>query len=212
MFFSLVFLLAMEIIGSGASLPEVKDFNVVLSKELEFRVDDYKTAFVGRVVDYQNPDDPNESVRVYYRQVAIVSERAKEKNSTESGGRDRNSTNLNYHLKRETEAIDRAQRAIDTFAYVQWRTVRDSRTGQDVKIGHFQIWLLDSSGVWAYHVQPADTKSLLEPSPFSEPSKTDPKKRIIVGIKFTLENTMHIVRIDQDNIVASVKEASDDKK
>ena len=124
MFIALPVLLVMAIIGSGTGPPDVKNFTPVLSKELEFRIDDYKTAFVGRVVDYQNPNDLNEFVRVYYRQVALVSERAKENNNKGTDD-DVNLSNLNYHTKNETESLHRVQLATDAFAYVNWRTVRD---------------------------------------------------------------------------------------
>lgn len=202
MFIALAVSLAMGI-ASNLAPPDVKNFNMVLTKELEFRIDDCKTGFVGRVVVYQNPDDPNEFVRVYYRQVAIVSERACENNITEAGGRNRNSSNQNYHLKQETESLGRVQKATDIFAYVQWRTVRDSRTGQDIRDGFFQSWLLEQNGNWTF-----SSAYGLDTSSFSEPSKVDPEKLIIVGIRFDLVGATHIVRVDQDDIW----EASDEKK
>jgi len=209
MFLALAVSLVLEIVGGPLvnSPPDIKNFTPVLSKELEFRIDDYKTALVGRIVVYQNPDDPNEFVRVYYQQVAIISERAQEKNSSDAGNRDTNLSNLNYHLKEESETLGRVQQATDAFAYVQWRTIKDSRTGQDIRDGFFQSWLLEQNGNWtfAYGYNP-DT------SPFSEPSKNNPKKRINVGIKFTLIGAVHIVRIDQDDILVSVEEAADEKK
>ncbi len=200
-------LLAMGISGSGASPPDVKDFTPVLSKELEFRIDDYKTALVGRVVVYQNPKDLNEFVRVYYRQVAIISERAKEKNSTEAGSRDANLSNFKYHSQEETEALGRVQKATDAFAYVQWRTVHDPRSGQDIRDGSFQSWLLEQNGNWTF-----SNGYNVVTSPFSEPSKNNPKKRIIVGIQFTLVGAVHIVRVDQDDVTILVKETTNEKK
>lgn len=207
MFLALAVFLAIEIIGGplANSPPDVKNFKQVLSKELEFRTDDYKAGFVGRIIDYQNPNDPNEFIRVYYRQVAIVSERAQENNSTEAGGFDGNSSNLNYHRKQETETLVRVQQATDAFAYVQEWVVYDPQTGQNIRTGQRKIWLLDPSGVWAYFVQPSNEKSALESSPVSEPSKADPKKRINVGIRFTLADAVHIVRIDQDEILALIE-------
>ncbi len=213
MFLALAVLLALEVAGGsglpgqGAGPPDVKGFSPVLSKELEFRINDYRTAFVGRVVVYQNPNDPNEFVRVYYRQVAIVSERAREKNASEAGSRDTNFSNLNYHLKQEAEALNKVQQTTDAFAYVQWRTVRDPRTGQDVRTGSFRSWLLEQNGNWTF-----STAYNILVIPFSEPSKADPKKRIIIGIQFTLVGGVHIVRIDQDDIMVLSKEASNDKK
>lgn len=207
MFIPLVISLVMGISGSGSSPPDVKNFTPVLSKELDFRIDDYKKALVGRIVVYQNPNDQNEFVRVYYRQVAIVSERAKEKNAIEAGSRDDNLSSLKYHSQEEAEVLDRVQKATDAFAYVQWRTVRDSRTGQDVKDGSFQVWLLEQNGNWTF------TNGYdLNTSPFSEPSKNNPKKRINVGLRFYLAGGVHIVRVDQDDIVTFVKEASREKK
>ena len=209
MFLTLALSLVLEIVGGplANSPPDVKNFTPVLSKELEFRIDDYKTALVGRIVVYQNPDDPNEFVRVYYRQVAIISERAQEKNSSDAVNRNTNLSNLNYHLKEESETLGRVQQATDAFAYVQWRTIKDPRTGQDIRDGFFRSWLLEQNGNWtfAYGYNP-DT------SPFSEPSKDNPKKRINVGIQFTLIGAVHIVRIDQDYILVSVEEAADEKK
>ncbi|MDO8496470.1 MAG: hypothetical protein Q7S43_03375, partial [bacterium] len=196
-------------IVGGSSPPDVKGFTPILSKELEFRIDDYKTAFVGRAIVYQNPNDLNEFVRVYYRQVAITSERAKENDTKGAGGIDRNSSNLNYHQKQETEALNRVQRSTDAFAYVQWRIVRDLRTGQDIRADFLRSWLLDQNGNWAL-TYGSDYNLLI--SPFSEPSKVDPKKRIIVGIQFSLSGGVHIVRIDQDDILAPVEEVASEKK
>lgn len=208
MFFALIALLVLGVTGdSFAGPPDVKGFTPVLSKELEFRIDDYRIAFVGQVVDYQNPNDPNEFVRVYYRQVAIISERAKENDSKETGSLDRNSSNLNYHLKQETEALSRVQQATDAFAYVQWRTVQDPRTGQNIRTDLFRSWLLGQNGNWMFSYGDG-----LFVSPFSEESTTNPDKRIIVGIKFVLVDGVHIVRIDQDDIMIQSKEAVDDKK
>ena len=209
MFLSLAVLFALEIIGGplANSPPDVKDFTPVLSKELEFRIDDCKTAFVGRMVVYRNPDDPYEFVKVYYRQVAIVSERACENNSTEKGNLDRISSNLNYHQKEEADILDRVQKATDAFAYVQWRITKDLRTGQDIQDGSFQSWLLEQNGNWTF-----SNSYNLDTSPFSELSKGNPKKITMVGIRFSLAGGVHIVRVDQDEIQNLKKEATNEKK
>ena len=207
MFLILMLSLTMEFVGSGTGPPDIKNFTPVLSKELEFRINDYKTAFVGRVVDYQNPADPNEFVRVYYRQVALVSARAKENKTAGASGSIGTLSNLNYHRNQETKALGKAQQVTDAFAYVQWRIVRDPRTGQDIMTGFLRSWLLGQNGDWTF----GSGYNLLT-SPFSEPSKADPKKRIIVGIQFTLVGGVHIVRIDQDDVQDQDKGAVNDKK
>ncbi len=202
-----IVLMALLLSGSGADPPDIKNFTPILPKELEFRVDDYKTGLVGRMVVYQNPDDPREFVKVYYRQVAIVSERAKENDTSNAGNPDANLSNLEYHNQQESEVLGRVQQATDVFAYVQWRTVRDLRTGRDIKDGPFQVWLLEPNGNWMFSLGYD-----LDTSPFSEPSKENPKKRIVVGIKFYLAGVTHIVRVDQDDILTPAKEVANENK
>jgi hypothetical protein len=195
MLLALVFLVALQADRPPVGPPDTKNFKPVMTKELEFRIDDYRTAFVGRVVDYQNPDDLSEFVRVYYRQVALVSERAREQDSSEDAGRNRTFSNLNYHQKRESEAIGRVQKEADVFAYVRWRTERDARTGQDIRsAGSYRAALLDQNGAWVL----GENISL---APLSEPAENNPEKHVIVGIKFTLGVGTHILRVDQDDLV-----------
>ncbi len=203
MLLALMFIVTLQ---TTSSPPDIKNFKPVLSKELEFRIDDYKTAFVGRVIVYQNPDDQNEFVRVYYRQVVVISERAQENSPAETGGRDVDLSNLKYHSQQEGEVLGRVQQATDIFAYVRWCTVHDPRTGQDIRDGFFQSWLLEQNGNWTF-----SSAYNLVTSPFSEPSKVDAKKSIIVGIKFTLVGGVHIVRVDQDDIPTR-KEVTNEKK
>jgi hypothetical protein len=203
----LLALAALLALGSGIDPPDVKNFNVVLSTELKFQVDDYKTGLVGRVVVYQNPDDSGEFVKVYYRQVAIVSERAQSQSITGAGSIDANLSNLKYHSQEEKETLARVQKATDAFAYVQWRVVRDLRTGQDIRDGPLRSWLLESNGNWTF----SNAYGLVT-SPFSESSKDNPNKRIIVGIRFSLVGGVHIVRVDQDDISVLIKEATNEKK
>src|SRR3989344_6920201 len=115
----------------------------------------------------------------------------------------RNSSSLNYHQKKEVDTLDRVQKATDAFAFIQWRTVRDPRTGQDIRDGTFHAWLLDQDGNWVFSYGYD-----LERSSFSEPSKANPKKLVLVGIRFSLAGKVHIVRIDQDDISNLVKGAT----
>lgn len=193
--------LQMASTGDQVSIPtDLKNFKPILTKELEFRIDDCKTGFVGRVVVYQNPNIPNEFIRVYYRQVAIISERDCKNGTTETGGRDMSSSNLNYHRKQETEALGRVRKEADIFAFARWRTERDQRTGEDIRIaGSYRSGLLDQGGLW---ISVSNSNRSIFLTPVSEPSKADPKKLIPVGIRFDLAMGSHIVRIDQDDLVA----------
>lgn len=191
--------------GQEIGPPDVNNFKPTLSKELEFRIDDYKTAFVGKIVVYQNQNDLNDFVRVYYRQIAIVSGRPKEVNGSGPDGRNVNMSNLNYHRREETEALHKVQLSMDPFIYIQWRTKRDPRTGQDIRDGPYRVWTLNQESGNLVFNSDQDVLSI----PFSEPSKTDPKKNVPVGIKFSVGGSeVHIIRIDQDDLRAATKEVS----
>ncbi len=214
MLLGLIICLIMGTAGSGPSgqesgIPDLKNYNPVVSKELEFRIDDFTTAIVGRVVVYQNTNDPNDFLRVYYRQLAIISERAQQKNGLETGGREGDLSNFTYHNQEQSDVLARVQQTSDAFAYVQWRTKNDPRSDQDILDGVLNSWLLEPNGNWTF----ASGYNLVT-IPFSEQSKNNPKKRIIVGIEFELAGAVHIVRVDQDEIVAQVKakEKNNDKK
>lgn len=207
----LAFFIALGIIGfsppDSVPRPNIEYFNIVLIKQLEFRVDDCRTAFVGRVVVYQNPEDLNEYVKVYYRQVSIISECVQEQSGGEAGSLDRNSSSQNYHQKEETDTLSRVQQKTDAFAFVQWRTIKDPRTGEDIQDGYFESWLLEQNGNWTFSSQ-----FNMFTTPLSEPSKANSSKLINVGIKFFLAGAIHIVRIDQDELMVEKKGSDDDKK
>lgn len=203
--------LVLGVVGSSppdsVPRPNVENFNIVLSKQLEFRVDDYRTAFVGRVVVYQNPEDLSEFVRVYYRQVAIISERAQEQSSSDVGSLGNNSSNLNYHRRQEEEILNRIQQATDAFAFVQWRTTKDLRTGQEARADSFRSWLLEQNGNWTFSSQ-----LQISTMPLSESSRKNPDQLIIVGTQFVLAGGTHILRIDQDELFVEKKGSANDKK
>lgn len=192
-----------------AGLPDSDKFKPVLFQELEFRINDYQTAFVGKVVTYQNLDDPNEFVKVYYRQVPLISERAKERGNSENS-RDIDMSNMKYHDKQESEALLRTQKAVDGFAYVHWRVTKDARSGEDIRVGPIQTGLLSSEGEWTHYIQNGySAESALMVSPLSNLSESGV---LIIGLKFSLEETEHILLIDEDDIAVLPKKGEGNEK
>ncbi|HXV26983.1 MAG TPA: hypothetical protein VD862_03115 [Candidatus Paceibacterota bacterium] len=207
-----VFLMLALLTGSvgAADIPDTQDWRVTVTKQLEFRVDDYCTAFVGTVTEYQNPDAPDEYVRTLARQVPVISCRSR--NQGRSGIR--TVSDLSWHRKDEQDALDRAHTGADAFAYIAWRTVRDGRSGEHILAEPLRVWLLDQSGVWVFR-----QGHRIASRPFSEPSKADMAGRrelpapVLVGIEYSLNGeATHILRLDQDMLAAPRKTEDDDAR
>lgn len=188
--------LLMSAFQAVASLPNPAGWQVVLQKQLEFRVNDCQTAFVGLVTEYQNPKNPSEFVRVYQQQIALVSGCAKEINTGAVRDSESVVSAFNYRQKKERDALDLVQKATDVFAVAHWETTVDSRTGQMMLVGPVRSWLLDQTGSWIF----SDGRELVI-RPFSEPFIPNTTQRVTVGLQFTLGDALRIVRIDQEYLV-----------
>lgn len=182
--------------------PNVEDWTIVPTRQLDARPGDYLKGLVGLVVVYQNPNDKNEFAKVYFRQVSLVSERPGDGKTTKDSGRATliGDSGYSFHKKEEREAIKRVQKATDVLAYVRWHVTRDKRIEQYIISGNAESWLLNSNGVWAYDVRPE--LGAIKEIPLSEPSKYNPGSVVVVGIKYVLGDAVHVVRVDQDDLKA----------
>ena len=57
------------------SIPDVDEWKVDKSFNLDPKIDDIKIAFLGEVKEYRNPRDPNEFVRKVSKHLALISMR-----------------------------------------------------------------------------------------------------------------------------------------
>jgi hypothetical protein len=195
--------------GSEPQLPDVSAWTEVSPRGIDFRVDDYRPCFVGTVTVYQNPLDPQEYVRVWRRHVALVSERPRER--SDSGGQgstwNRTQSDQKHHEKELQDKLKRARDASDAFGYARWRLAKDVRTGQEYQVGPMESWLLSPSGLWTY-VYGGEIKS----SPYSESLRANDKKNVVVGTKYWLGDTVHILRVRENDLIAPKVKKEDKAK
>ncbi len=187
-------------VGQKLNWSSFKEWTVVSEKRLDIKVNDYETAFVGVVTQYQNPKDPHDFAQVFTRHIPLISQRPKEDQNT--GQRESSLTvdaGRNYHRNQEQEALQRVQKASDAFAIIRWRTTTDDRSGREILAGLVDYWLLNQDGNWMY----ATNASLsgISRTLVSEPSKADAKRHVVVGLKFSIGDAVHVVRIDQDDLM-----------
>ncbi len=179
-----------------APLPDPAGWQVVLQKQLEFRVNDCQTAFVGLMTEYRNPQNTGEFIRVYRQQIALVSRCAKDLNTGAVRDPEGTVSVFNYRQKKERDALNLVQKATDVFAIVRWKTAEDSRSGQTMLDGPIQSWLLDQAGSWMF-----SNGQEMVIMPFSEPFIPDTTRRVSVGLQFSLGDATRVVRIDQEYLV-----------
>lgn len=197
--------LLMSVSQAVASPPDPTGWQVVVQKQLEFRVNDCQTAFVGLMTEYQNPQDSHEFIRVYRRHIALVSGCAKEFNTGAVRDPEGVVSVFNYRQKKERDALALVQKATDVFAAARWKTTEDSRSGQTMLAGPVQLWLLDQTGSWV-----SSSGQEMTVRPFSEPFMLNAERRVQVGLQFSLGDATRVIRIDQEYLVVP-KENSKEK-
>jgi len=180
--------------------PNISGWTVVPSLvNLELKVDDYNTSSLGLETVYQNPQAPNEFVKVISRQIVLISERPKEgrSGSTQDVSTLTNNTDNDRHAKKEADTLSRIHKSADLIVFIKWRTKIDGRRGQEIQDGLMEFWLLDQSGVWEYLIQAEpdaiDHVTVTEPSP-------NKGRSLIVGLKLSLGNASQVLRLDPDDL------------
>ncbi len=150
-------------------------------------------AYFGYFEDYQNPQNSNEFVRVIKRYIPVISVSKEVENQTMES-----SIVSNYDKKASHDLLEKVRKEADIIGYTRWQVAKDPRTGESVRSGKIESWLKVQNGDWVHDNQ-AIVKEL-----FSELSAG--KKVILVGIKFSLGNRYHIVKVDQTDLISKKEE------
>ncbi len=199
-----VFVLCTSLAGtqSSNSPPNLEGWKLVESHEtnLEAKVQAgglVYTAYFGYVEDYQGPGTPGEFVRVIKRYVPVIlvveDDQQKQTLQTEVVS--------NYSRKASQDVLSKVHTKADAVGYTRWHVTKDSRTGEDIRTGAVESWLRIQNGDWVY------AEGIIEKELYSEIA-SDSKKAILVGVKFSLGNKYHIMRVDRADMVAK----KEDKK
>ncbi len=198
-FMVMTFILPSKTFGQSADRPDISGWDMVSERQLEFRANDYTTVFVGLVREYRDPENEDVHVQIFNRHIVLVSERPREDATDPNYGRSALTlgSGTNFHLKRQQDALERVRKSVDPVAYIRWQVTHDERSGQDFLTGKVESWLLDQGNNWVY----APGTKITE-APLTEPSKIDPKKTVIVGLRLSLGRSIHLLRADQNDLLA----------
>jgi hypothetical protein len=177
---------------SVPSIPDVDEWKADKSFNLDPKIDNTKIAFLGEVKEYRNPRDPNEFVRKVSKHLALISMRRLTKQNEHFMFIDV----TKYHRRKEIEVLEEVRESSDVIAYVRGRVLIDAQTEQEVLVGNLECWLRKPDGTWHY----SNTESLRHEI-FSEPIGFGEEGAVLVGIKFSLGDVSHVIRLDVRDLI-----------
>ncbi len=169
-------------------LPDVHDWKVTSKSTIDVVVSGTVITYLGNDIEYQNPNDASESVRVISRYVPLTIAKQIAKNDHEF-----QQVALATYAKRDQETLltQLASRS-DPIIYFKWRVFKDPRTGKDIRDGDVSVWLLNSNGAWVFATNQKVLVQFL-----SERVKDGVTRNILVGRKYQLGKDYQILEPDR---------------
>ena len=147
------------------------------------------TSMLGLMQIFKNPAEENEFVFVVSKYPAITflppQPQKDGKNSP-----DEIIIAENYFKKTRQENLNHLASSSDAILFVKWREKKDQRTGEKILEGQIESWLLAPRGRWIFK---ESEKAAIKIELLSE-------KEILIGFKFSLEKTYHILRFNQEHL------------
>jgi len=195
MFLPVFVFLLISSLARGQTAPPTPD--ITGWKKTNFAVIDISSEkgpvfYLGHEAEYQNPNNPNEFVKVVSRFIAIAS--IPPKSSEKTPYIEIANSYLESVVNRTLD--DLIKNESDPFLYVHWKTAIDKQTRQVVLDGPVESWLINSIGDWSYRVGTnVSIKNV------SEPDKRKPEQFIPVGKEYVLSDAHHVLRADQDYLL-----------
>ena len=182
--------------GQTHPIPDITGWKKINQTVIDISSESGLIAYLGYEKEYQNPANLNEFVKVVFRFVSIVSIPASQSEKTPLVEVANNY--LDNQVNKNLENLTNNES--DPFLWTHWKTVIDRQTGQVIIDGQAESWLLnpvgdptDFNSKWFYQI---GTEVLIQN--ISEPDYYNLNKLIPVGKRYRLNNTPHIIRVDQD--------------
>ncbi|MDP3696693.1 MAG: hypothetical protein Q8R55_01520 [Candidatus Taylorbacteria bacterium] len=178
--------------SSNPSVPNVSGWTVLSTSRIELRVSDDTVAYIGLEAEYSNPANPREFVRVIRRHIPLIISKRKQQNERLLS----EMVVVFYTQKEEQDRLKEVSDKSDPILYVQWRTKKNPRTGNDMQDGDANIWFLRSSGDWLLtHNERIEVEFLSENVGNGEPHN------VFSGMKYRVGNAYHIIRVDRNDLI-----------
>ncbi len=176
-------------------LPHIENWREIQRTNYEFKIEGEKiiyTAYVGFEIRYQNPENPKEFVQVIKKFTPIIST---QKIYIE-GGESPNKIVSSYNKKEEQEKLQKRYTESDPIVYIKYHLAKDAHTQENILSGEVENWILNQEGIWVY-----EKGELLHKILLSESADFAVKKNVVTGIKFSIGNNYHILKIYQKDLL-----------
>jgi len=184
------------VVADTPSLPDISTWTVKSRASIEFRIADNLPAYIGFTVEYQNPNDPNDFVRVIKRSIPFISATGVSIDATSS----QRVVVLNFLKRSEERLASQLYNESDVIAYTHWHVIRDPRTKEQVQSGPAENGLLDQNGNWVF-----SSGEKMSTEQLSEPDLRDTSKIVLVGLKLSVKEGYHMLRINQGDLAVLSK-------
>ena len=206
-FISLFFCSQISLAATGPPVPDVSNWNVVSTSRIELRVSDCASVYIGLEVEYNNPANEKEFVRVVSRHISVPISKCRSYNKQLFS-----ETVLTlYGQKEEEDLLFERSKQSDPFLYIEWQTAEDSRTGRDILTGDVSIWFMSAEGLLAdgnwffFKNEKIEVEFLTENVGNGEPHN------IFSGTKYIIGNIYHIIRVNRSDIVQLLAKEGDNE-
>lgn len=173
-------------------VPDISGWNVVSISRIALNVSDTTVAYLGLEVEYSNPSNPREFVRVTQRHIPLIIS----KQNKPSVRLLSEMAAVFYTKKEEQGRLLEIAKKSDSIIYTQWRIKENIRTGHDMLDGDFDVWFLSSKGDWAF-VKNQEIKIEF----MTENVGNGKPHNVFSGMKYQVGSIYHIVRIDRNDLV-----------
>lgn len=175
--------------------PPIPDFNgwkVVSLSRIELRISDCAVVYLGVEVEYNNPNDPREFIRVSSRHIPVPISKCKKYNERLLS----QTVVTDYNQKEEDDLLGQRSKEIDHFLFLHWRTKKDSRNGRNVLDGDVDIWFMLANGHWLFHKNEEIAVEFL-----TENIGNGKTRNIFSGMESRIGDAYHLLRVSRNDIL-----------
>ncbi|MDO8496225.1 MAG: hypothetical protein Q7S43_02110 [bacterium] len=181
---------------SNPPVPDITDWKVVNMSRTALNVSDVTVAYLGLEIEYSNPSNPREFVRIIKRHIPLIVSKQNKPDIRLLA----EMASVFYTKKEEQDRLLEISKKSDPIIYTRWRTKDNAHTGHDTLDGDFDVWLLSSKGDWTFAKnQEIKIEFMTENVGNGKPHN------VFSGMKYQVGDVYHIIRIDRNDLLKLFK-------
>jgi hypothetical protein len=181
--------------SSNIPIPDFDRWKIVNSSRIELTISDCASIYLGTEVEYVNPSDSDEFIRVVSRHIPLPVSKCRKYDQRSLS----ETATVLFNQRAEEEILEARSKESDPFLFIRWRTGRDL-DGRNKLSGDVDVWLLPAEGLFSgswlvFRNIKVDVEFLTE-------NVGDGNNRnIFSGKKYTVGNSYHMVKVSRDDIL-----------